>query len=157
MAGNRFKRKKKQVLYNNDKATWENTAKEQPYLMPGTESYEEYQEDLQMRDPFKPDDEWHNKKEKENAERVVKSTKKYETANKQPNKHEGIRNYNRHMAKEAQFQDVKRQAIKNAKKTETEKDDKKVQRAMPKDLDKLVYDNGVTEDEFLPKALKKYQ
>lgn len=146
--------KKQMGIPNHVKQTWQNTAKEQPYLMPGTCEYEEYQEDLKEHNPFKPDDEVHVALEEKNAEHVPEMRKKEVVP--EP-RQEGKNNYRRHIMKETQFREVKRQAIKQAKKTETLEDDKKAKRAMPKDLENLVYDNGVTQDDFLPKALRKYQ
>lgn len=51
--------KRRKGNFNNIKDTRTNTAKEQPYLMPGTDEYEEYVRDLKDHDPFRPDDEFH--------------------------------------------------------------------------------------------------
>lgn len=70
--------RKRGARFNNEKSTWENTAKEQPYLMPGTETYEEYEHDLKEHDPFRPDDEFHKNEEEEIVETV---TTRRETSN----------------------------------------------------------------------------
>lgn len=137
---------------NHDKQTWENTTKEQPYLMPGTAEYEERVEDLHAHDPFRPDDKWHEKLEEHDQghrDRIsVRNPKREE---------EGRRNYRLQTAKKTQFGSVKSAAIEQAKQTPQLDDDEEAKKMKPKSLDSLVYDNGVVPDEFLPKSLRKYQ
>lgn len=52
--------------------------------------------------------------------------------------------------------DAMRMAMKHAEETQTPEDDKKVKRALPKTLENIKYDDGVTEDDYLPTALQKY-
>lgn len=148
------KNKKRKVLYNHETSTWEDTSKEQPYLMPGTETYEEYQTDLQTHEPFKPDDKWHEQQLQNNVQHKKKLVEKAELQQKPDT---GRNKAMLQMRKRVQFDEVKQQAIEAAKETETKKDDEKAARMLPKSLDTLVYDDGVTEDDFLPKALRKYQ
>lgn len=138
---------------NNVKDTWQNTAKEQPYLMPGTSTYEERQEDLQLHDPFRPDDDFHQKLEKENAGHSVELAEK---GNKAHEHQGGKHNYQQYIRKEAKFAGVKSAAEDAARRTETVLDDRSVQRMSPDGLENLEYNNGVSEDDYLPKALQKY-
>lgn len=147
------KKKNRKLLHNNDTSTWSNTAKEQPYLMPGTSTYEEYQEDLQMHDPFRPDDDWHEKQEIKNEDHSQILMEKAEEQKYPP----VVKlKATREIAKMSQFKEVKRDAIEIAKETEDEKDDSIAEHMRLKDLDNVVYNDGVTVDEFLPKALSKY-
>lgn len=52
--------------------------------------------------------------------------------------------------------DATRAATRHAQETATKSDDKAVKRALPKTLENLKYNDGVTEDEYLPKALQNY-
>lgn len=61
-----------------------------------------------------------------------------------------------HIKKEDQDKKTTNRAMKEAEKTETEADDKTIKRNMPKTLENLKYNDGVTEDDYMPKALRKY-
>lgn len=147
------KKKKKQILFNHEKSTWENTAKEQPYLMPGTAEYEERCEDLQEHDPFRPDDVWHEKEEEENAEHA----EELRVQNGRQSVSEVQRKYLRYMSKEMQAKAAKSAVLAAVEATETLDDDRRAKRALPKELEALEHDDSVTEDDYLPKALRKYQ
>lgn len=149
------KKSKKRVLYNNEKSTRENTAKEQPYLMPGTAEYEEYQADLKMHDPFRPDDDFHNDLEEVN-ESHTDVIKQKNDASDGVDTSVGKRSYSKRIMKETQFTRLKSDAATLADKTETPEDDKRVARAGPDFVEDLVYDDGVTQDEFEPRALSKF-
>lgn len=148
-------KKKRQVLPNHEKSTRENTAKEQPYLMPGTAEYEEYQSDLKMHDPFRPDDSFHDNLEKVN-ENHTDAIEQRNDASDGVDTSIGKRSYSKRIMKEVQFSRLKSDAAALADKTETPEDDKKVARAGPDFVEDLVYDDGVTQDEFEPKALSKF-
>lgn len=149
----RKNRRKRRYGNNNEKATWENTAKEQPYLMPGTAEYVEYQEDLKDHDPFRPNDEWHDKLEQKTEDHSLRLMQKAEEA-KRPDVKK--RKYTSQIMKEAQFAQVKKAAKSMAEHTETKADDRKAARMDVEDTEDLVYNDGVTSDDYLPKALSKY-
>lgn len=143
----------KGALHNNMKDKWVNDAKEQPYLMPGTSEYKERQEDLQMHDPFRPDDAWHDKLEESNEDLQEALMLKADRHKEQSTQKIKTR---RQAIKASEFEAVKHAAIAEAAKTDTKEDDKRAAGMRQHDLDSLVYDNGVTEEEYLPKALSKY-
>ena len=58
----------KNIHYNADTDTWPIDTKEQPYLMPGTESYEAMQEVNEKQEAEKQGDEFHQKLEERNEE-----------------------------------------------------------------------------------------
>lgn len=146
-------RKKKKFVHNNDRSTWQNEAKEQPYLMPGTVEYQEYQEDLKMHDPFRPDDEWHNEQEQQNENHSEILMAKAEESQKVDN---GKRKYMNYMAKEARFKTAKSVAEKAAAKTESTEDDEKVKRMRFKDTESLAYNDGVTPDDYIQEAVDEF-
>ena len=132
----------------------ENTDKEQISLAPGSAEYKERIRDLKECSPDEPDDEFHVKLENKNeiqASDVSKRNQKRDVENDISE-----RKYRNQTAKRVQFGSVKSAAIAKALTTETLSDDKKAKRMMPKNLDKIVYDDGVVEDDYLPTALKKY-
>lgn len=147
------RKKKRQALYNNEKATWENTAKEQPYLMPGTEEYEERQEDLSLHDPFRPDDSWHEKQEEQNEHHGEALREK---ADEMRRPEESKRKYRQQMSKMVQYEAARKAAAEATLQTQTQADDMAVREMRLKDLHDVVYDDSVTEDEFVPKVLSKY-
>lgn len=132
----------------------DNDTKEQLYLMPGTPEYEERQEDLKMHDPFKPDDDWHNEREQVNQSHTREMKKKQDEDKEDAPT--GYSHYQHRMAKEEQFSDVKKTATSMALATETKEDDKAAEHINRRGLEDLVIDEGVTEDEYVPKALAKY-
>lgn len=145
---------KKRIFHNNEKQTRQNTAKEQPYLMPGTEEYEERQEDLRMHDPFRPDDAWHDKKEQENEEYAERLAVK---ASEQKERKTSDRKYTWQMGKRDQFLEGKEAAIAQAQLTESLEDDKRAERMLPKGVEDIVYNDGVAEDDYVPAVLRKYE
>lgn len=146
--------KKKRRLHNIDKDTWTNTAKEQPYLMPGTDEYEEYQRDLKFNDPFCPDDEMHAELEESN---VQKREDREDHINDIISPVTSRRKYINESQKRAQFGTVKADAIRRAKLTDTFVDDKKANNASIDQLDDIVYNDGVTSDDFVEDALPEYE
>lgn len=145
---------KKKVNHNNERSTWENTAKEQPYLMPGTAEYEEYKDDLQEHDPFRPDDAWHSKQEEiceNHSENLVKKAEK--AIECMPIRQKVIKQ----RQKTDEINKVRHEINDKCEANATKKDGKKTAKVVPDDLDNLIYDDGVTEDAFLPKALTKYE
>lgn len=132
----------------------DNDTKEQLYLMPGTPEYEERQEDLRMHNPFKPDDDWHEQVEQVNQSHAAQMQKKRdEDKDDAPT---GYSHYQHRMAKEDQYSDVKKAATEMALQTETKKDDEAAESINRRGLEDLVIDEGVSEEEYLPKALSKY-
>lgn len=146
--------KRKKRLHNIDKDTWDNTAKEQPYLMPGTDEYEEYQRDLKSNDPFCPDDEMHVALEESN---VQKREDREDHINDIINPVTSRRKYISESQKRAQFGIMKAEAIRKAKLTDTLADDVKAKNASIGQLDDIVYDDGITSDDFVEDALPEYE
>lgn len=133
---------------------WENTDKEQISLALGSAEYKERVEDLQNCSPDKPDDKFHSELEERNEIQADDVSKKNRQRDEQNDTSE--RKYRHQTAKRMQFKGVKSAAISAALATETLSDDKKAKRMMPKNLDDIVYDDGVAEDDYLPTALNKY-
>lgn len=147
------KKGRKKYKPNNDKATWENTAKEQPYLMPGTVEYQEYQDDLMTHDPFKPDDEWHEDREDENEDYRPAMTEKFQSNNGAPvpqRKHMNL------IAKQAMFNVAKSTAVEKASRTKSKKDDKIAAGMDLGDVESLTYNDGVTPDDYVEEVLEEY-
>lgn len=133
---------------------WENTDKEQISLAMGSAEYKERVRDLQEVSPDRPDDKFHTEREKNlevQASDVALRNQKMDERNDTAE-----RKYRNQTSKRVQFDDVKDSAIETAAETETPVDDIKAKRMLPKTLDNIVYDDGVTEDDYLPTVLKKY-
>lgn len=143
---------RRKIRRNNSKVDWENDTKEQPYLMPGSSEYEEYQNDLHMHDPFRPDDEWHNELEEKNEEQFVPKSEPKEAPSERVNRWKFIRQ----QSKASQFDDVKNAATIAAEETESKKDDKRVAHMKKKDLEEIVFDDGVDDEEYVSKTIRKY-
>ena len=137
------------------KAVWENTAKEQPYLMPGTPEYEELQEDLKLHDPFRPDDEFHAELEARNEDHP-EDLEEGNEARAAENNGGGKHNYEVSIRKHTQFDKLKKEAEAAAVATKTLADDARAHRLTPEQVEAMVYDNGVTESEYVPRAIRKY-
>lgn len=148
-------RKKNVKLDTSGSDTHQNTAKEQPYLMPGTSEYRERCEDLQMHDPFKPDDEFHKKLEEHNENHTENIAVKNKSSDSF-GKNMGKRGYAHRMAKLSEAKSVMSAAMSRAERTESKDDDNRVKRRGDDLMEKLSYDEGVTDDEMLPKALRKF-
>lgn len=132
----------------------ENDAKEQISLTPGTDAYDSYEAGLQLHNPFAPDDSFHEELESANAEHAkMMDEKRLKSKNRSLTSQQ---QYRHRMAKEDMFREVKDTAMDMALKTETKEDDKVAAGINRKGLEGLVLDEGVTEDEYLPKALSKY-
>ena len=58
----------RKVYHVNSTDTWSNDDKEQLSLLPGSDGFEEYQEDLREHDPFKPEDDFHEELEEHNED-----------------------------------------------------------------------------------------
>lgn len=65
-------RRRQVFLFDDDKKNWTDDRKEQISLIPGSPEYEEYIEDLQERNPFRPDDTMHEELESHNEDLVTK-------------------------------------------------------------------------------------
>lgn len=150
-------RKLKTQRANYTQQTHQNTGKEQLSLDMGSAEYQEYCDDLQEVDPYKPDDEWHEKLEEhnENHDDVLS-----DKAEKAQNQELGAdkQSYRKRMYKESMFTAVKSAAITEAISTDSTVDDVAASRMNQADniLENLQYDNGISEDDYLPKALTKY-
>lgn len=147
------KKKRRRVNHNNEKATWENTSKEQPYLMPGTSAYDEYTSDLKEHNPFRPDDKWHDEREDDVEEYGEALAKKAAGAiNPTTSRRKSILQ----QQKLGLFRNVKRRAVDMASKTEDTNDDKAAKRMLPDDLEDLIYNDGVAQDDFVPESLTDF-
>ena len=132
----------------------ENDAKEQISLTPGTDAYDSYEDGLQLHNLFSPDDSFHDELESANAEHAkMMDEKRLRSKNRSLTSQQ---QYRHRMAKEDMFREVKDTAMDMALKTETKEDDKVAAGINRKGLEGLVLDEGVSEDEYLPKALSKY-
>lgn len=132
----------------------ENDAKEQISLTPGTDAYDSYEDGLQLHNPFLSDDSFHDELESANAEHAkMMDEKRLRSKNRSLTSQQ---QYRHRMAKEDMFREVKDTAMDMALKTETKEDDKVAAGINRKGLEGLVLDEGVSEDEYLPKALSKY-
>lgn len=106
---------------------------------------------------FKDEDVWHQEQKSKAAEIAEGMYQEHVMAN-----HRRLTTAQRdvsHQIQKAALTDATMKvALREAAKTETKSDDKAVKRRMPKMLEKQVYDNGVTEDDYYPgyKALHKF-
>lgn len=141
---------KRKIQRNNRKTNWENDTKEQPYLIPGSAEYEEYKNDLVMHDPFRPDDVWHDELEERNEE--VTAPRKLDEADGNTSRWKSIRQ----QSKRVRFKEAKKETMDAAALTESKDDDKKAADMKLKDLDEIVFDDGVDSEEYMSKTLRKY-
>jgi len=145
-------KKKVKIQHNNNKSTWENTAKEQIYLAPGSPEYEEYKNDLKEHDPFRSDDAFHNKLEATNSDYRAVLLQKSEQMQPSASHNKAILQ----QQKKGQFNAIRHKAQHHAEKTETTDDDQRTRSMQLDDLADIVFDDGVTSDDFSPKVLSKY-
>lgn len=139
----------RKVSRNNDKATWENTAKEQPYLMPGTAEYEERVEDLQSHSPQQPDDEFHVVLEERN-EAVPEVLQGMHPKTDQV----GTERRLRERVKEGMYESVSERLQREASLTPTTVDDELAASLRPKDLSDYTSDPTVMPDEYEDSVLE---
>lgn len=138
------RKKKTRVYYNSDTDTWSNDAMEQPYLMPGTQSYEAYQEQQAKDSPDNPDDDFHAALEDANEEYREEQVEEDEALEKATR--ESKRKYRRYMSKEVQR--------KKAEKIIEEG----LGRDIPsRDFSDELYDDGVSGDKFIHEAAVDYK
>lgn len=132
---------RRRVSVNTEKSTWENTAKEQPYLMPGTEEYEERVRDLQSHK--QQDDAFHDKLEQHNESLPVvlsdRQTKKDV---------EGTNRRWRERVKEGMYASISEKLQREAAMTETLADDKMVASLKASDFEGYTSDPTVFPDEY---------
>lgn len=144
-------RRRKKARPNNMQDTWQNTAKEQPYLMPGTAEYEERIEDLKMHDPFRPDDEFHQELEERNEDLPQ------DIALRQPKKDNVMAERKlRERVKDSMYDSIAEKLQNEAAKTETMVDDERVAKLRQKDLEGYVSDNTVLPDDYTGTVMDKY-
>lgn len=129
------------VEYNHMRDTWDNDSRNQTSLALGSDTYDDYIEDLQENDPGKPDDEMHVELEEHNenlAEKLAERATKSDVTMKKKIVWQ--------MAKQAEAKRVHTQAVRRALSTPSTEDDAKL-----KQLEKsnsLIYDDGVTPDNY---------
>lgn len=146
----RGRRRNRRVSANNEKSTWENTAKEQPYLMPGTEEYEERVRDLQSHNP-EQDDEFHEKLEAHN-ESVPVVLKERSTVKDV----EGTNRRWRERVKEGMYETVSERLQREAAMTETPDDDRMVASLKKSDFEDYTSDPTVFPDDYEAAVLKDF-
>lgn len=141
-------------LKGNRRDTHQNTDKEQFSLAMGSEEYQARQKDLFENSTKKEDDAFHEKLEDSNEVQAKDVRDRRQKSDEQNDVAE--RKYRLEEKKRTEFKDAKRQAQRFASKTETKEDDKAARRMSPKGLENIVYDDGLSEDDYLPSALSKY-
>ena len=171
---------KSNITNSDSDSNWQDDSHEQISLSMGSEEYKEFVHDKQrdsntdfnevrrleirktqkdrVRDKHNKSFE-HDESERERtyneAHAVVMRKDGQDKQKKDRDKLYQRKAYN-HIKKDDQNDDAESIALKEAEKTETLEDDKKIEREMPKTLENLKYNDGVTEDDYLPKALRKY-
>jgi len=161
--------------------TWDNDAKAQASLEMGSSEYKEYAHDAQMNSATQQGDvsasdmthiDDHAQRD-EIHEKAVSHVETFASRDKNESHAHGLTARNdrsqatnqqklmrakayAHIKKNDLEAEAMREAMKHAAETPTLEDDKLVQRRLPKTLETIKYDDGITEDDFLPKALKKY-
>ena len=140
------------LYFENRKALWEDTAKEQLSLEKGSDGYADRIEDLEASDPMQPDDPMHQRLEDYNEDLV---TKLYEKAEENPQADdEAERNAQIRLQAEVHEEQLKRSihtevvraAIAAAAKTPTLSDDQ-LARAITTDNPAL-YDDSISFDQY---------
>lgn len=141
-------------LRGNRKDTNENSDKEQISLAMGSQEYKERQKDLFENSARKEDDAFHVELEQRNE---LQASDKQAVVDKQREKTAvSVRKYRLEQKKRSEFKDIKHRGAQLASLTETKRDDRAVARMTPKGLEDIVYNEGVSEDEYLPSALSRY-
>lgn len=145
-------------------------------LAPGSAEYREYLMDKKGLDEFEQEvilrntnssrsqdnidpkkDKWHNEREATLAsEPVIRREARERSGGGMLSTAE--RKASHQIRKMYLKDDVEALALSRAQKTESLEDDKAVQRRLPKELDKQIYDDGIQDDDFYPgaKILNKY-
>lgn len=143
--------------FNNTKQTHQNTGKEQLSLDQGSAEFREYEEDLEEINPLKPNDKEYEALKKHNSEHDDKMAVKAERASRSE-VNADKRSYRLRMNKEGQFGAMKNTVMSEAAKTPDKRDDVIAKRIQEADeiVESLVYDNGVSEEGYVPKAISKY-
>lgn len=144
-------RKRKKARPNNGRDTWQNTAKEQPYLMPGTAEYEERVEDLKMHDPFRPDDEFHKEMEEKNEDYKSDLAERHHKRDEVE-----TQRHIRTRAKEGMYDSVAEKLQEEAAKTETMVDDERVAKLREKSVQDVTTDYSVLPDDYAGVVMDKY-
>lgn len=161
---------RKRRLMPRESDTQQDTRKEQLHLMPGSPEYEEYVRDhqhveaedfvaddhkIQEGDDRRPDDKQKPVTEPEHVKKLAGDLKKVNQASIVVNRKVGYRKYRSQILKEGENGELKGQAMHLAALTPEKEDD-----AAAKVIDKhpgvreLVYDDGVMQDEYVPRALR---
>lgn len=151
------KRRIKTYKDHHTKQTHQNTGKEQLSLDQGSAEFREYEEDLQEVNPLKPNDKEYEALKEYNSEHDDRLAIKAEEASRHAtgtNK----RQYRLHMNKESQFGTMKHTAMHEAAETPDKVDDAIARRIQEADaiVEGLVYDDGVSEEGYVPRAIAKY-
>lgn len=100
------RKRRDKVYYNSDTDTWSNDSHEQPYLMPGTESYKAMQEVQDKQEEKRKGDDFHEDLENSNEQLREEQLSKSELLNEAYNV--GNRKFRRRRSKERQNGKVER-------------------------------------------------
>lgn len=136
------------------KDTWENTDKEQISLALGSEEYKERIADLAEASADRPDDKFHTDLEESNEVEAVDNRSKNQKSDERNDT--SRRKYRNQMGKRKQFEIAKNAVIHAAAETPGDEDDRRASRMMPKNLDKIVYNDGIAEDDYVDTVFDKY-
>lgn len=136
------------------KDTWENTDKEQISLALGSEEYKERVADLAEVSADRPDDKFHTDLEESNEVEAVDNRSKNQKSDERNDT--SRRKYRNQMGKRKQFEIAKNAVTHAAAETPGDEDDRRVSRMMPKNLDKIVYNDGIAEDDYVDTVFDKY-
>ena len=130
-----------EIQHNDMKSKWVNDERNQTSLLPGSDGYDDYIEDLADSSPLKEDDEMHVEMEKHNAELVERLEAK--AAKDDSALDHMLAN---RAAKMAQAPKVYVDAMQAASRTPGQADDEAVRRMS--DDNSLIYDDSVKSDEY---------
>lgn len=165
--------RRRSVGFRQLKKKGENDAKTQISLEQGSDEYKEFVMDQQgmnefeqerqlagqaglvQADEFQKDDKWHEDEAAEAAAIVPDRDAAYRVQQRYHYDHTVERKQNKQILKDLLMDDAEAAAMDIAESTPSPDDDvvaQKIGRRLPE----LVYDDGVTVDEFVPSALEKY-
>lgn len=130
-----------EIQHNDMKSKWVNDERNQTSLLPGSDGYDDYIEDLADSSPLKEDDEMHVEMEKHNAELVERLEAK---AAKDDSALDHM--LTNRAAKMAQAPKVYADAMRAASRTPGQADDEAVRQMS--DDNALIYDDSVKADDY---------
>lgn len=141
-----------------NKSTWHNDAKEQLSLEQGSAEYAEYEEDLQEVNPFRPDDTFHAELEARNAlHDDMLAIKASDASRVQTDAAHA--NERRRMYKESRINQMKQAVTRAAAATPGTADDRRAAQIQADSAfyeSNIEYNNGISEDGYIPQSMAKY-